>query len=190
MAARCLRRRTNSIPSSGVAWRPAPTVTPGPDRALEPIGPTWRRGGATRLRSFSFAVEGLAFVVRTQPNMRFHLVAATGAVLASTAVGLDAGEWLWVIAAIASVLAAECLNTAIEYLCDVVCPERSMAVKRAKDVAAGVVLIFAMTAVVVGAIIFIPKFIDPLSPKGFPTSSVLCRSGDAPTNANGLPGVR
>ncbi|MFD0985764.1 diacylglycerol kinase family protein [Methyloligella solikamskensis] len=128
------------------------------------------------MRSFGFAFEGLGFVVRTQPHMRIHLLAAALAIALGAILSLSATEWLWVIAAIAAVLAGECLNTAIEHLCDVVCPEENIAVKRTKDVAAGMVLIAAIGAVAVGGVIFLPKLEASLHAEAGSAFPMICES--------------
>jgi diacylglycerol kinase len=113
-------------------------------------------GLKSRLRSFGFALKGLSFVVRTQPNARIHLLAAAGVVLAGLTLGIGRADWLWIASAIALVWFAEAMNTAFEYLCDAVSPEFHPAVEKAKDIAAGAVLIAAVYAVVVGLLVFVP----------------------------------
>lgn len=111
---------------------------------------------AGRIASFGHALRGLAHVLQTQRNARIHLGVAVLVALFGLAVGLHASAWLWLAQAIALVWITEVLNTAVEYLCDVVSPEHSQAVKRAKDIAAGAVLIAAAYAVIVGLGVFLP----------------------------------
>ena len=66
-------------------------------------------------------------------------------------------EWLALVLAMTLVLALEAVNTAIEYLTDLVSPEYHPLAGKAKDVAAAAVLIAAIGAVVVGAIVFLPR---------------------------------
>lgn len=66
-------------------------------------------------------------------------------------------EWCAVVLCIGGVLMAEAVNSAIEALADKVSPERDPLIGRAKDIAAGAVLLFVIAAVVVGLIVFIPK---------------------------------
>jgi diacylglycerol kinase len=73
---------------------------------------------------------------------------------------LSMGEWIALVLCIALVLVAELLNTAIEYLCDALHPDLHPEIGRAKDVAAGAVLIAALAAMTVGAILFLPKLWD------------------------------
>lgn len=111
---------------------------------------------AARLASIRDAVRGLVHVLRTQANARVHLFATMAVILFGVAVDLARADWLWLVTAIALVWVAEVFNTAIEYLCDVVSPEYSDAVKRAKDISAGAVLLAAIYAATVGAFVFLP----------------------------------
>lgn len=109
-----------------------------------------------RLRSFSYAFTGLVTMLRTQHNAWIHAAATGLVVLGGFLLGLAAAEWCWVVLAMMAVWTAEALNTAFEQLADVASPDFHPLVKRAKDVAAGAVLISAIGAVVVGAIVFGP----------------------------------
>ena len=96
-------------------------------------------------------------MLRSQHNAWIHAL-ATGLVVATGFYfGLARAEWCLVVLAIVSVWTAEALNTAFEFLCDVASPEYHPLVEKAKDVAAGAVLICAIGAAVVGGLIFIPK---------------------------------
>lgn len=112
-----------------------------------------------RLKSVGYALAGLRFILRTQHNARFHLAAAALTVAAGVLLGLPRADWLWLATAIALVWFAEAMNTGFEYLCDVVSPEFSAAVEKAKDIAAGAVLITAAYAVIVGLLIFVPPIV-------------------------------
>lgn len=109
-----------------------------------------------RIRSFGYALQGLAFALRTQANFRIHLVAACAVVGLGLLWGISADDWRWLVIAIALVLAAELMNTAFEHLCNVVQPELHASVKAAKDVAAGAVLVTAVAAAIIGALVFWP----------------------------------
>ena len=63
-------------------------------------------------------------------------------------------DWRWLIIAIVLVWFAELMNTAFEYLCDVISPEFHISVKRAKDIAAGAVLVCALGAALIGLSVF------------------------------------
>jgi len=111
---------------------------------------------AKRLKSFRDAGRGLATTLKTQHNAWIHLVAAIAVTLAGAAVGLRLEDWKWLALTITLVWFAETINTAFEYLCDVVSPDYNEAVKHAKDIAAGAVLICAISAVAMGTMIFLP----------------------------------
>jgi diacylglycerol kinase (ATP) len=109
-----------------------------------------------RLQSFACALQGLAFLLRTQPNARVHLLAALLACGAGVYFGLGRAEWLWIAAAITLVWSAEAFNTALEQLADALHPDRHPAIGRAKDMAAAAVLIAAAGAAVIGMLVFVP----------------------------------
>lgn len=109
-----------------------------------------------RLQSFACALQGLACLLRTQPNARVHLLATLLVCGAGWRVGLDRMEWLWIAVAITLVWSAEAFNTALEQLADVLHPERHPGIGRAKDLAASAVLVAAVGAAVIGLLVFVP----------------------------------
>jgi diacylglycerol kinase (ATP) len=111
---------------------------------------------AARAKSFHHAFAGLADMLRTQHNARLHAAATVAVCAAGLALRIAAEDWRWLIAAIALVWIAEAINTAFEHLCDVVAPEFQPSVKRAKDIAAGAVLLAAVAAALIGALVFWP----------------------------------
>jgi len=112
---------------------------------------------AARLRSVRYALRGIGAMLRTQHNAWIHAAATVAALGAGFAFRIAAGEWLAVVLSIIAVWTAEALNTAFEALCDVASPEFHPMVERAKDVAAGAVLISAIGALCVGALVFGPR---------------------------------
>lgn len=108
------------------------------------------------LRSFGYAAEGLVSMVRTQPNFVMHLGAAVGVLAVALALRVSAIEAAVLILTIAFVLVLECVNTALETLCDLVSPAYHPLVKRAKDVSAAGVLVGAAAAVLIGALVLGP----------------------------------
>ena len=113
----------------------------------------------SRLASFGYAFQGLAYVLQSQHNAWIHLTATATAVIGGLVVSLSVNEWLWVVSAIALVWFAEAINTSFEVLFDVAAPERSVRIKIAKDVAAGAVLICSIYAVVVATLVFWPYLV-------------------------------
>jgi len=109
-----------------------------------------------RLKSFAYALQGVAVLVRTQPNALIHLLATILVFVAGCYVGLSRAEWLWIVVAIVLVWSAEAFNTALEQLADALHPERHPGIGRAKDVAAAAVLIAALGAAAIGVLVFMP----------------------------------
>ncbi len=96
-------------------------------------------------------------MLRTQHNAWIHALATAVVVSAGLAFHLGRGEWLAVTLSVMAVWTAEALNTAFESLCDVASPEFHPMVERAKDVAAGAVLIAAIGAVLIALLVFGPR---------------------------------
>jgi diacylglycerol kinase (ATP) len=112
-----------------------------------------------RLLSFKYAFKGIIFLLRTQRNAWIHSVAAVTVILLAILLGFHPGEWLWITVAIGFVFSAELFNTAIEQLTDFVSPGYNEKAGRAKDLAAGAVLVAALTAAVIGVVILWPHFV-------------------------------
>ncbi|MCK9203188.1 MAG: diacylglycerol kinase family protein [Bacteroidales bacterium] len=110
-----------------------------------------------RKRSFVYAWKGIISVIRNQPNFQIQLGVTVIVLICGFLAGLSAFEWLAVIIMIGSVLSAEVMNSALEYLVDFVSPDYHELAGKVKDIAAGAVLVTAIAAVIVGLIIFIPK---------------------------------
>lgn len=122
-------------------------------------GPAGLRG---RAESFAHAFRGIGRLFVEQPNARIQ--AAAG--LAVLAVGLwlrvSRRDWAILVLTMAAVLGAEAMNTALEALADRVAPDRHPLVAKAKDVAAGGVLLVALGAVVVGLLVLGPPLLARL----------------------------
>lgn len=113
-----------------------------------------------RIKSFSFAFSGLKYFFLTQHNSWIHFVAAVVAIAAGYYFNISSGDWRWIIFCIGFVFAAELFNTAIESLTDLVSPQQNEMAGRVKDIAAGTVLVAAITAALIGLVIFIPRIIE------------------------------
>ena len=109
------------------------------------------------LTSIGHGLRGIGYTLRTQPNMRLHLLAAIAVAIAASWLKISAGEWFAVIIATILVTGAELFNTAIESLCDAVHPDQHPLIGHAKDTAAGAVLLASIAAGVIGLIVFGPK---------------------------------
>ena len=118
----------------------------------EPHTGFWRGRG----RSFACALRGIAMLLRTQMNARIHLLATAVVIAMGFTFRISRGEWVPLAFAIGIVWIAEAVNTAIEALADRICRERDEAIGRAKDIAAGAVLLAAITAAVIGLLVLGP----------------------------------
>jgi len=110
---------------------------------------------ATLQRAFASALAGIADTVRRERNIKIELGFAVFAIVAGALLALEPLEWALIALTIAAVLAAELVNTAIEAAVDLASPKIHPLAKRAKDAAAGAVLLLAAASVVVGLIVFI-----------------------------------
>ena len=115
-----------------------------------------------RVRSFGYAGRGLRILVASQHNAWIHLALTGVAVGLGFGLGISRLEWCAIVVVIAMVWVAEALNTAIELLADAAVPEEHPKVGRAKDVAAGGVLVAAVAAAIVGLVVFAPKLLGLL----------------------------
>lgn len=110
--------------------------------------------------SFKYAFTGLKDALKKEPNFRIHLIIATLTVSAAIFLRFNPLEWIALIITIAFVLVSELFNTILENIVDIVSPEVKVEARVAKDVSAAVVLISAVTAVIVGILLFLPKIIS------------------------------
>ena len=109
-----------------------------------------------RIRSIRHAANGITEMLKSQHNAWIHLLAAMAVSFIAFLLQISTLEWCLLILSIMAVWVSETLNTAFEFLCDVVSPELHPLVKKSKDVAAGAVLLSAAGAVIIGSIIFTP----------------------------------
>jgi diacylglycerol kinase (ATP) len=119
-----------------------------------PVAQTFSIGA--RIKSFGCAFEGLSFMLKTHHNAWIHLVATVIVIVVSVLLKISIADCRWIVVAIFLVWGAEAFNTAVEYVCDMVSPERNIVVKRAKDIAAGAVLLSAVSAACIGLLTFWP----------------------------------
>jgi diacylglycerol kinase (ATP) len=115
-----------------------------------------------RLRSFVYAGRGISTMLASQHNAWIHAFASLAVFGGGALAGVGRLEWCALILAIVSVWTAEALNTAFEFLCDVASPEFHPLVAKAKDVAAGAVLITAGGAIMVGLLVLGPPLAHAL----------------------------
>lgn len=116
------------------------------------------------LKSFIYAFNGIVSGFGER-NMKVHGLAALLIIALSLFLNITLFEWLVVLLLIGLVIAAELVNTAVEELSNIVRDELKLgyvATKRARDVAAGAVLMIAIVAAIIGSVIFVPRLLPLL----------------------------
>lgn len=113
-----------------------------------------------RILSFKYAFEGMLTALKEEPNLKFHFLAAILVLSAGWFFQISRIEWIAVIFAIGLVISVELTNTAIETVVDSFTTAMHPAAKKAKDIAAGAVLLVSLTALAIGVIIFLPYLLN------------------------------
>ncbi len=111
------------------------------------------------IASFGYALEGIAHAFRTQRNFKVHVGITLAVIIAGVVLRISVEQWAILAMAIALVLQAELVNTALEAIVDHVAPEFHALAKIAKDCAAGAVFVCAVVAFIVGLLILGPKLL-------------------------------
>ncbi|MFZ5516157.1 MAG: diacylglycerol kinase family protein [Candidatus Zhuqueibacterota bacterium] len=115
-----------------------------------------------RLHSFKYAFRGIWIMLMSQQNAWIHAAATFLVICFGFYFHFNTSEWCWIVLAIVAVWTAEAFNTAFEFLADKISNEYHPLIGKAKDVAAGAVLITAIGAAIVGLIIFGPHILHML----------------------------
>lgn len=105
-------------------------------------------------KSFSYAMEGILYVVRNERNMQIHTVVALLAIIAGCWFHISVADWIIISIVIGGVFSLELINTAIEKTVDLITDSHHPLAKIAKDAAAGAVLIYAVVSIIVGVLLF------------------------------------
>lgn len=113
-----------------------------------------------RLISFKYAFNGLKILVKEEHNARIHLFAVICVLVAGFVFKISINEWLAIVFAGGFVIALESINSSIENIADFISPEKHDKIKKIKDLSAAAVLVGAITALIVGLIVFTPKIFD------------------------------
>ena len=111
-------------------------------------------------KSFGYAFQGIFNTIRTERNIKIHCAAAILVTIFGIWLQISKTEWMICFILFGLILALELVNTAVEATVDLFTEERTPLAKKAKDAAAGAVLIVAIFAAVIGILIFIPKLLD------------------------------
>jgi diacylglycerol kinase (ATP) len=118
------------------------------------------RRAPTLIDYFNYAFEGIIHVLRTQRNQRIHFGVSVVVIIVALIVNVTKLELIVLLTAIAFVLIAEMINTAVEAAIDIATTSFDPMAKLAKDIAAGAVLIATVNAVAVGYLVFAGKVAD------------------------------
>jgi diacylglycerol kinase len=111
-----------------------------------------------RLNSITYALTGIGHLIRGEHNAWIHFAATILVISLGSYFSISTMAWIALVLAISTVWLAEGMNTAIEVLADAVSQEQNTLIAKAKDVAAGAVLLTAIGAAVIGALVFYPYF--------------------------------
>ena len=103
---------------------------------------------------FGRAMAGIGKAVRYEHNLRVFICVSIYVVLFGILSGLEFWAWMACLMCIGMVMCAELLNTAVERLCDLVCPEHNGLIRLIKDTSAGGVLMAVTFSAVVGSVVF------------------------------------
>ena len=110
-------------------------------------------------KSFTYNFEGFKYALLNEQSMIIHFIAAFIVIVLGFVLKINKYEWMFTLIIIGCVISSEFINTAIEAIVDMVMPNKHPLAKIAKDTASTAVGIFALVALIIGIIIFIPKII-------------------------------
>ncbi|HLR19733.1 MAG TPA: diacylglycerol kinase family protein [Staphylococcus sp.] len=108
------------------------------------------------MKRFKYAFQGMLVLLRKDNKFLIHLLIGLATIIFGIICGINQIEWLFVIFAIGIVLAFETINTAVEYVVDLVTDDYHILAKKAKDIAAFSVVLASITALAIGIIVFLP----------------------------------
>jgi len=114
------------------------------------------------IKSFKCAYEGIKVCFKSERNIKIHLTVMLIVIAAAILLDASISEWIILIILFGLVISAEMINSSMENIVDLLCDEYNASAKRAKDIAAGSVLILAFASAIIGLLIFVPKIIDLL----------------------------
>lgn len=119
----------------------------------------WKFNCLKLINSFKYAWKGIFSAFQSERNMKIHVSVMCLVILFGAVLKITLTEWVICIFCFSLVIGSEMLNTAIETVVDIAMPEKNKNAKLAKDIAAGSVLVFAMASLIIGILIFLPKFL-------------------------------
>jgi diacylglycerol kinase len=111
-----------------------------------------------RLLGSKYAITGALKLIKNEPSIQLQTIISIGVTIAGFVFDISATQWMLQCFAIGLVISVEALNTAIEEIANFIHPEQHIKIGYIKDIAAGAVFFAAIAAVIIGCIIYIPKF--------------------------------
>ena len=121
-----------------------------------PHKPCWRN-------KFNAAFRGIAIGIRGQSSFFVHFFMTAIVCVAAWILSVPTWQWCLLLMAIAMVLAAEMLNSALEWLARAVSEEHDERIRNALDIGSGAVLVVSIGAATIGLIVFVPKLLAILT---------------------------
>ena len=118
-----------------------------------------KRGFKRFIKSFGYSIEGLKYAYKYEQSMTIHFIMVIFVIAAGFFLKISLFEWLICFMLMGLVMATELINTSIEAVVDLTCPEIHPLAKIAKDTASAAVFVFSVVAAISGLIIFVPKII-------------------------------
>lgn len=112
-----------------------------------------------RIKSLKFAFKGAYLLITTEHSIMVQFSLGIAVIIFGFIMNISATEWMFQLLAIGMVLVAESLNTGIEKLCDFVHKDYHERIGFIKDISAGAATFAAIIAMIIGLIIYVPKFI-------------------------------
>lgn len=119
----------------------------------------WKKNWIKLMNSFKYAFEGIRSSFKSERNMKIHVTVLSFVLLFGILLKISLLEWIACIFCFALVIGGELFNTALETTVNLITEEKNEKAKKAKDIAAGAVLVFALASSIIGILIFLPKFI-------------------------------
>jgi diacylglycerol kinase len=114
-----------------------------------------------RIKSFVYAINGLKILIKEEHNFRIHIFVFIIVLLFGFLFKVSPLEWVSIILTSGFVFSLEIINSAIENLADFIMPDQNDHIGKIKDLSAAAVLIAAITSLITGSIIFLPKIVIP-----------------------------
>ena len=112
------------------------------------------------INSFKCAIQGIIQAMKTERNVKIHITIMILVIISGIVFKIAKQEWITCIILFGLVISLELVNSAIETTVDIAMPEINEKAKNAKDIAAGAVLVSAISSAIIGLTIFIPKIIE------------------------------